>query len=126
QVDALRQQTGISLQTGTSSSWVNLVQGRLQELFPATSALRDKLKQFEWTVVPVVTLAVAVMDVPPDPPRAPIPRLAGQGQWNGSDGGAHWTQAVALQGQPPSGMVSFARIAPGGVVSLHQRFRGSR
>jgi hypothetical protein len=105
QVDALRQQTGIVLQTGSQndnpSSLDGMVQVRLEEeMFQAVAEMRAKLKQVRWAVVTVITLAVAVMDAPPDPPRTPIPRLAGPGQWNGSDGGAHWTQAVALQGQP--------------------------
>lgn len=127
QVDTLRQQTGIILQTGSQNdnpSWLDkMVQSRVEkEMFQAVGELRAKLKQFKWTVVTITTLAVAVMDAPPDLPKALFPRLAGPGQWNGSDSGTHWTQSIALQGLPPAGMVSFARVAPGGVVSLHQHF----
>ncbi len=77
----------------------------------------------QWEFVTLYTLAVAVALAPADPPPAPVV-VPARSQWNGGEGLGTWRQTLALPTQPPAGSLGFARLEPGGPVSLHQQLPG--
>jgi hypothetical protein len=104
--------------------------GLLDEVFPGARWAKERLAELSgrlpdaerWEAVTLYTLAVATGQAPPDRPPQPQVAPEGPGTWNPGTGGERWTQVLGFTGQPPAGMVAFARTAPRPPVSLHRRY----
>lgn len=78
-----------------------------------------------WTHLPLLAVAVAAGDAPPDPPDPFRLASAGAGSWNPQANPANpdsetWRQVISLGSSPARGMVGFVRTKPDGPVALHR------
>lgn len=77
-----------------------------------------------WTHLPLLAVAVAAGDAPPDPPDPFRLASAAGGNWNpagsGNPAAQSWRQAISLGSSPARGMVGFARTIPDGPLPLHR------
>ncbi|TGQ15952.1 MULTISPECIES: hypothetical protein [unclassified Mesorhizobium] len=78
-----------------------------------------------WTHLPLLAVAVAAGDAPPDPPDPFRLASAGAGGWNpqadpANPGSGTWRQVISLGTSPARGMVGFARTKPDGPLPLHR------
>lgn len=130
-VDRRLTQAGTILdQVGHEHGFHAFISSRLEDMFPDASAVRERIANQSsppdgghWGFVTLYTLAVAVARTPADPPPAPVVAAA-RSEWNGGAGSGTWRQTLALPSQPPAGSLGFARLNPGGPVSLHEHLPG--
>jgi hypothetical protein len=120
-------QLDIPLTFGPGRQFLNVILSPMfDRLFPDAPEVRAQVGRLSpgdpalgWDIVTVITIGATVIDAAPEPPPPPQARPAGPGRWHASNGGATWVQSLALLGQPPAGTLAFARVAPGGPVSLN-------
>ncbi|EIV92690.1 hypothetical protein [Frankia sp. QA3] len=117
---------------GRRSQLAGRLDGLLHSVFPDARDLLADLpgrpgdrESGPWSSVPLVAVAVAAGDAPPDPPDPFQLTAAEPGAWNpqgepGRTGGESWRQRISLGARPAPGMVGFARMAPSGPVALHR------
>jgi hypothetical protein len=119
---------GDLLQSLAPTSWLD---GILGGIFPDTAGIiadlpnRPRDGHGPWTSLPLIAVAVAAGDAPPDPPDPFQLASAEPGSWTArldptSPGPERWRQAISLGSRPARGMVGFARTAPDGPVALHR------